>query len=83
MDLLKRLVEELVQASPAYMKKERVRESIQNVIIDLVGSGEIQSAADLENFFSSATMSMSALKMVPFEAYAKLAGKKTPAKPRK
>lgn len=76
-DLLRKLISEIVRASPEYMKKERTREAIQNVIKGMVSSGEIQNAADLENFFSSADMSLKALKMVPFQVYEKMSGKST------
>ncbi len=72
MDLLKLLIEEMVRASPDYMRKERVREEIQDVIVSLVNSGEIKSPVDLQNFFNSADMSLKALKMVPFEVYTKM-----------
>jgi hypothetical protein len=72
MNLLRTLIEEMVRASPDYMRKENVREQIQNVIVSLVNSGEIKSAVDLQNFFSSADMSLKALKMVPFEVYTKM-----------
>lgn len=75
MDLLKQLVIEIVQASPEYMKKERVREAIQQVIVGLVSSGDIKSNEELQNFFSSADMSLKALKMIPFSTYATIAGK--------
>lgn len=76
MDSLRKLIYEIVRASPQYMKKERVRETIQGVITSMVQAGEIKSGADLENFFSSADMSLKALKMVPFEVYAKMGGSK-------
>lgn len=74
-DLLRELINEIVNISPEYMKKERVREAIQNVITGMVNAGEISNRQELENFFSSADMSLRALKMVPFETYAKISKK--------
>lgn len=73
--LLESYIKEAIQIHPDYMKKERVRQAIQDVITNLVSSGEISNKQELENFFSSADMSLRALKMVPYETYAKLAGK--------
>jgi hypothetical protein len=74
--ILKDFIVEMVKAGPDYMKKENIRSAIQDVIIDLVSKGEIQSDAELKNFFGTADMSLKALKMVPFNTYEKLAGKK-------
>jgi hypothetical protein len=62
-------------------EKKKCGNQSQGVITDLVASGEIKNDVDLKNFFSSADMSLKALKMVPFPTYAKLAGVGT--KPRK
>jgi hypothetical protein len=74
-NLLRELINEIVNISPDYQKKERVREAIQNVITGMVRSGQIQNAQELENFFSSADMSLRALKMVPFETFTKISKK--------
>ncbi len=47
-----RQLDEKVGASPDYLRKENVRQAIQNVIVSMVAQGEIQSDVDLENFFS-------------------------------
>jgi hypothetical protein len=78
MKLLRELISEIVNISPEYMKKEKVREAIQGVITGMVTRGEIKNEQELENFFSSADMSLKALKMVPFETYQKLSGKPDP-----
>lgn len=70
--VLELYVEEVVRASPEYMKKENVRQAIQDVLMSLVAKGEIASPADLESFFSSATMSLRALQAVPFKVYQQL-----------
>lgn len=75
MDLLREFINEIVNISPEYQKKETVRQSIQDVITNMVNSGAIQNAQELENFFSSADMSLRALKMVPFETFVKISKK--------
>ena len=74
-DLLRELIKEMINISPEYMKKERVREAIQSVIAGMVNNGQINNEAELENFFSSADMSLKALKMVPLETWRKLSTK--------
>jgi len=73
---LKRVVQEAgkVGASPDYMKKERVREKLQKLIADHVASGEIADQASLQQFLKDVEVSMTALKMIPFEVWGKLAG---------
>lgn len=69
-----------IAASPEYMKKERVREKLQQLIVDRVATGEIANQAELEQFIKDVDVSMMALKMVPFDVWAKMAGK-VPTKP--
>jgi hypothetical protein len=64
-----------VGASPDYMKKERVREHMQQHIIEMVRSGEIVDQAGVDAWANAADMSLKALKMVPFDVWAKMAGK--------
>ena len=71
-----------VHASPEYMKKERVREKLQQLVADHVASGEITDQATLEQFIKDVDISMTALKMIPFDVWMKMAGK-APAKPAK
>ncbi len=63
-----------VSASPSYMKKEAVREKLQSIIAEAVASGEIGDQAALEQFLVDINTSMTALKMIPFEVWTKLAG---------
>lgn len=63
-----------IGAHPEYQKKERTREVLQGAIASAVASGQIKDEADLQEFFSSINLAVTALKMVPFEVYAKLAG---------
>lgn len=56
------------------MKKEAVREKLQGIIADAVSAGEIADQASLEQFLVDINTSMTALKMIPFEVWVKLAG---------
>jgi hypothetical protein len=66
------IAEQKVMASPEYMRKEKVREEIQNSIKRLVNLGFIKNQRDLESFFDTIPMVVSALKMVPIEAWMKI-----------
>jgi len=70
------LSEGRIGASEDYMKKERVREELQNLVAAAVASGEITDQASLERFLTDINTSMTALKMIPFEVWDKLASKK-------
>jgi hypothetical protein len=72
-----------VSASPSYMKKEAVREKLQNIIADAVASGEIADQTSLEQFLVDINTSMTALKMIPFEVWIKLAGGPSPSSKKK
>jgi hypothetical protein len=76
------VAEAKIAASAEYMQKERVRETVQQQILDLVRSGDIASQRDLDAFVKSSSgksptidLALGALKMVPFEVYAKMAKK--------
>lgn len=71
-----------IGASADYMKKERVREQLQAMVAEHVAAGDIADQASLEQFIKDIDTSMTALKMIPFEVWTKLAGK-APAKPAK
>lgn len=63
-----------VGASPGYMKKERVREALQQVVVGLVKSGDVSDEASLKELFATADMALKALKMVPIDVWTKIAG---------
>ena len=58
-----------VSASQEYMKKENVRQELQDMIAEKVVSGEITDQTQLDEWFKTVTMALNALKMVPIEAY--------------
>jgi hypothetical protein len=70
--LLNHLVKEAVGHSEAYGPREDIRAKIQVLVKAAVEAGEIQDQEDLDEWFKTATMSISALKMVPFHAWKKL-----------
>jgi len=81
---LRKVVREAkIGASPDYMKKERVREELQKLISDHVASGDIVDQPSLEQFIKDVDISMTALKMIPFEVWGKLSGKSSPKKLKK
>lgn len=73
---LRTLVAEAISASPEYMKKERVREQVQDIIVSAVASGQVKSQEDLDDVVKTLQMSINALQAVPFDVYTKLAGSK-------
>lgn len=61
-----------IAASPDYMKKEKVREELQDLIAARVASGEIPDQNALEQFIKDIHTSMTALKMIPYDTWKKL-----------
>jgi hypothetical protein len=51
------------------MKKEEVRQSLQDLISQKVAAGEISDQESLDEWFATAEMSLKALKMVPLIVY--------------
>ena len=70
------MVSEVVKASSEYMKKEAVRQQLQDLVASKIAAGEIQDQKQLEEWFQAASMSLMALKMVPIEAYLTMPKKK-------
>ncbi len=73
---LRRLVHEAsIGASPEYMRKEAIRQRLQDDVISRVISGEIGDQLSLDEFFSTIDMALRALRGVRFETYARIANK--------
>lgn len=72
---LKRILNEggRVSASPEYLSKELIREKLQKLIVDDVASGMIVDQGDLERFIDNVNVAMTALKIVPFDVWKKMA----------
>lgn len=66
---------EAIAASPAYMAKEHVREKLQGIVSEAIANGEIADQASLDEFWKTVDMAANALRMVPYDAMKKLAGK--------
>lgn len=62
------VLEEAIRASKDYMKKEQVRQRIQDLAASMVAAGEINSDVELADFWKTVEMSIGALKMVPYNA---------------
>ena len=71
--LLKNFLQEVVSASKDYMKKEAVRQSLQDSFAAMIAEN-VSTDEELASFFKSVEMSVSALKMIPLEVWQKLRG---------
>ena len=69
------LQEALLAAHPDYIKKERVREALQKLIIKLIASQGIVDQAGIDDFFADLDMSLKALKMIPYDVWSKMSAK--------
>jgi hypothetical protein len=74
------LAEAKIGASAAYLQKEAIREHMQQHLVGMVKSGEVTDQAGVEAWCDAADMSLKALKLVPFDVWARMAGTK-PEKP--
>lgn len=73
---LRDYITEIVRASPEYMKKETVRQLIQDKVVAAVRDGTIGSQEDLDAFFMTAdtgdetvAMAVDALRMIPLPVW--------------
>jgi len=62
------VLEEAIKASKDYMKKEQIRQQIQDLAASMIASGEIANETELTDFWRTVEMSVTALRMVPFDA---------------
>lgn len=70
------MAEARVSAHPDYLKREKVRERIQQHVVELVKSGEIKTQEELDAFWETTDMAVKALKMLPINVWVKVAGTK-------
>ncbi len=69
---LRTLVREAkVSASASYMRKERVREALQDIISMMVGD-TVKTDKDLVEAFKDVEMAVNSLKMIPLDVWMKL-----------
>ena len=72
-ELFRQGIEEAkIGASAEYMKKERVRAGFQQVIAEIVAAGDVNDEKELQDLFAAATISLTALKMIPLDVWKKL-----------
>lgn len=67
--LRRAVISEAVKASKEYMKKEAVRERLQELVAGMVAAGELRSEDDLADFWKTVEMSVLALRMIPIDAF--------------
>lgn len=71
-----------VGASSSYMRKEVIREKLQEMIVDAVKSGDVKDDASLKELLFTFDMATRALAGVPFAVWQKmLQNKKGSKKP--
>ena len=69
------IAEQKISASPEYMKKEKIREELQKLIVDKIATGVVNNEQELGSLISDINTAMTALKMVPFSVWQKLTKK--------
>lgn len=75
---LKRQIREAkkIGASAAYLKKERIREKLQQLIAGSVASGDVTDQAGLDSLIKDVDMALGALRVIPIEVWLRLSGAK-------
>jgi nickel-dependent lactate racemase len=67
------LIEQTISATPEYLKKEKIRQELQDVIVSRVASGDIKNEKELAGVVNDMHIAMTALKMIPLVAWKRLA----------
>ena len=72
--LIRRFITEVltgkkVGASKSYMKKEELRQKLQEFLQNEVAAGVVKNQEELDEWWSTVEMAAGALKMVPFMAW--------------
>lgn len=76
-NILKEYIREAITASDEYMKKEKVRQDLQDEILYQIKRGEIRDEEELKCFFDDMKSDMTdlaikSLEMIPFNMWQKL-----------
>lgn len=58
-----------VGISSEYVKKEKIREELQQMIVNHVTSGNIVDQQGLEQYYKNIEMALLSLKMIPLEVW--------------
>lgn len=67
MEILRKFITETISAGSDYMVKEKVRESIQNLLVGVVASGRVKSQEELDEWWKTVEISIKSLRLIPFE----------------
>lgn len=67
MEILRKFITETISAGSDYMVKEKVRESIQNLLVGVVVSGRVKSQEELDEWWKTVEISIKSLRLIPFE----------------
>lgn len=70
--IIREYINEIVRASDSYLKKEKIRSDVQEILLQRIKSGEITDDSALKEFFETADMALKALSGVPYEVWEKL-----------
>ena len=71
-DILRKYVAEAVgRIAPSYLKKEAVRQGLQDLLEAAVASGEVSSDEGLSDWWATIDMASKALRAVPLAAWKK------------
>ena len=63
------LREGTISAHPSYMKKEAIRERLQDMVKAAIEAGDITGPEEFDRYIADVDMALKALKMVPFAAW--------------
>lgn len=66
------VIRKKISAGSDYMVKERVRESIQNLLLTTIKGGEVKSQEELDEWWKTVEISIASLRLIPFEVAKKL-----------
>lgn len=73
--LLKRYITEAMHgAGKDYLRKEAIKDVIQDALAERVASGEISDQAALDEFFATVDMAVRALRVIPLDVWRMTAG---------
>ena len=73
--LLRRYIAEALHgAGKDYLRKEAVKDVIQDALAERVASGEISDQAGLDGFFATVDMAVRALRAIPLDVWRMAAG---------
>ena len=66
---------ETIRAGSKFLKKEAVREAIEEIVVHFVKQGKIANDEELKEFWDSAQMAIKSLEMIPLQVLKILPGR--------